>query len=187
MNLANQLSFLRIILAFLCAGLILKNDLLSLVGAFFLFLFASLTDYIDGFIARRKNIISDLGKILDPIADKILAILVFLAFLELGIIHAWMVGIIILREFTITGIRLFALSKGVVLEAKRFGKHKTFSQMLAILIILLFLIISKFYPQEVIKRLSSIFVDLIMIYVVLATLFSGIYYLWANRHLIKTF
>ncbi|OQX88279.1 MAG: CDP-diacylglycerol--glycerol-3-phosphate 3-phosphatidyltransferase [Candidatus Omnitrophica bacterium 4484_70.2] len=187
MNLANQLTILRILLAFLCSALIIKNTLFSLILSFLIFILASFTDYIDGLIARKNNLVSDLGKILDPIADKILVILVFLAFLELGVIHTWMVGIIILREFIITGVRIFALSKGVVLEAKKFGKHKTFSQMLAIVFIFLVLIFLNLSKDTSSRNLAQLFVDIVMVYVVLVTIFSGLYYLWANRRLIKTF
>ncbi len=187
MNLPNRLTILRIFLSFVCAGLILKETLVSLSFALLVFLIASFTDYLDGLIARKKNLISDLGRIIDPIADKILIILVFLAFLELRVIHSWMVGIIILREFTITGLRLFVLSRGTVLEAKRFGKHKTFSQIIAIILILSILILSKLYPHASVVNFLYRCIDYIMWYVVLVTFFSGVYYLWANRKIIKTF
>ncbi|HDN86403.1 MAG: CDP-diacylglycerol--glycerol-3-phosphate 3-phosphatidyltransferase [Candidatus Omnitrophota bacterium] len=188
MNLANQLTFLRIILSFLCVGLTLKDTFLSLIIAFFTFVVASLTDYLDGFIARRKNLVSDLGKLLDPVADKILVIGVFLAFLELGVVNTWMVVVIMLREFVVTGIRFLGLNRGVVLEAKKFGKNKTFSQILGIVIIYLILILEKAYPKNYIVRiLSGQFIPLLMWYIVGVTLFSGVYYLWANRRLIRTF
>jgi CDP-diacylglycerol--glycerol-3-phosphate 3-phosphatidyltransferase len=188
MNISNRLTLLRIFLAFICIGLIIKDSFISLVLAFVVFLLASLTDFLDGFLARRKNLTSDLGRLLDPIADKILIIGVFCAFLELGIINAWMVSLIMLREFIITGLRLYGLSKRIVLEAKKLGKHKTFSQMAGIFIIFLTLIFGKIFPESrLVLVLTQVFIPFFMWYVVIITLFSGIYYFWVNRHIIRTF
>jgi len=188
MNIANKLTILRIILAFVCIGLILKNSLFSLILAFLAFILASFTDFFDGYLARKYNLISDLGKLLDPIADKILIIGVFCSFLELGIINAWMVSIIMFREFVITGLRLYSLNKGVVLEAKKFGKHKTIFQVLGILIIFIALILSELFPiSNVVIFLYQIFIPMLMWYIVCVTIFSGIYYFWVNRKTIRTF
>ncbi|MBU1367075.1 MAG: CDP-diacylglycerol--glycerol-3-phosphate 3-phosphatidyltransferase [Candidatus Omnitrophica bacterium] len=188
MNIANKLTFLRIILAFVCMGFILKNTFISLLFAFVIFILASLTDFLDGFLARKKELVSDLGKLLDPIADKMLVLGVFLAFLELGIINVWMVIAIMIREFIITSLRLYSLRKKVILEAKRPGKHKTFSQITGIVIIFIALIISKKFPQS---KFSIVFQDrflpLIMWYIVIITIYSGIHYLWINRKAIKTY
>lgn len=165
----------------------MQNTFFSLIVAFFIFTFASITDFLDGFVARKKNLVSDLGKILDPIADKILIMGVFLAFIQEGVIEAWMVGVIILREFLITSLRLYALNKGVVLEAKRFGKHKTLSQVIAIFLIFIILILSKRFAGKTISFLYSDVISWVMWYVVGITLFSGFYYLWQNRREIKTF
>jgi len=189
MNIANQLTFLRIILAFLCIGFILGNTFSSILFAFGIFILASLTDLFDGFLARKKNTITDLGKILDPIADKILIIGVFLAFLQLDIVvNAWMVSVIMLREFIITGMRLSNLNKGEVLEAKRWGKHKTVSQIAAIILIFLSLLLYiKFPRNEFVVFLYTKVTHVLMWYVVVITLFSGIWYFWVNRRSIKTF
>lgn len=188
MNTPNKLTFLRILLAFICIGLIVGNTFFSLVLAFLVFIAASLTDFLDGYLARKHKLASDLGKLLDPIADKILIIGVFCAFLELGVIKAWMVTLIMLREFIITGLRLYGLNKGVVLEAKRFGKHKTFSQVIGAGVIFISLIIAKVVPYS----RSAIFlrarlIPLMMWYIVIITLFSGVYYFWVNRKAIHTF
>jgi CDP-diacylglycerol--glycerol-3-phosphate 3-phosphatidyltransferase len=188
MNISNQLTFLRIFLSFICIGLILKNSFYSLLWAFIIFIIASFTDFLDGFMARRKKIISDLGKLLDPVADKILIIGVFLAFLQLRVVNAWMVSIIMLREFIITGMRFYSLSKGIILEAKRWGKHKTFSQVLGIIFIFIILILFKRNPQsKFIILLYYKLIPLIMGYIMIVTLFSGIYYFWINRKIIRTF
>jgi len=188
MNLPNKLTILRIILAFVCIGFILHNSLFSLITALILFGLASITDFFDGYIARKKNLISDLGKILDPIADKVLIIGVFCAFLGLGIINSWIVILIMFREFTITGLRLYSLSKGIVLEAKKIGKHKTVSQVVGIFIIFFAIILSKIIPESVIVPfLYKKLIPLLMGYIAAITVFSGVYYFWVNRKAIRTF
>jgi len=166
----------------------LWNNIISLTVAFLLFILASFTDFLDGFIARRYNKVSDLGKLLDPIADKILILGVFLAFLALGRINIWMVIIIMIREFIITGVRLFALNRGYVLEARKFGKHKTVSQMVGVIYIFIVLILMQVFPHS---RIISFFyhkgISLLMWYIVIVTAFSGIHYLWANRRVIRNF
>lgn len=188
MNISNQLTVLRIILAFVCIGLILQNTFASMFLAFFVFIIASITDYFDGYFARKMNLISDLGKILDPIADKILIIGVFLAFLQLGEINVWMVAAIMLREFIVTSLRFFCLNKGVVLEAKTLGKHKTVSQIAGAIIIFLTLILQKkFSASPAVLFMHDRLIPLVMWYIVIITVFSGMHYLWVNRKLIKTF
>ena len=187
MNTPNKLTILRVILSFVCIGLILRNSFVSLFSALIIFGLASLTDFLDGYIARKNNLISDLGRLLDPIADKILVIGIFCAFLELKIVSAWMVSLIMLREFIITGLRLYGLNKGVVLEAKKFGKHKTFSQILGIIIIFIIIILNKKFSENLVTTfLYYKFIPILMWYIVSITLFSGIYYFWINRRAIRT-
>lgn len=188
MNIANRLTILRILLAFISIGLVLRNSFSSLVAAAIIFGLASLTDFFDGFLARKMNLVSDLGKILDPIADKILIIGLFCAFLELGVVNAWMISLIMLREFIITAMRFYGLSKGIVLEAKSLGKHKTVSQVVGVSVILLALILAKVFPQgKLVAFLYSKFIPALMWYIVIITVFSGINYFWANRKAIRTF
>ena len=188
MNTPNKLTILRIVLAFICIGFILKNSFSSLIVAFIIFCVASVTDFLDGYLARKRNLISDLGKILDPIADKILIIGVFCAFLELGVINAWMISLIMFREFIITGLRLYGLNKGVVLEAKKLGKHKTISQVVGIIVIFIALILSDILPgSRIVFLLYQKFIPFMMWYIVIITLLSGVNYFWANRKAIRTF
>ncbi|HIE35834.1 MAG TPA: CDP-diacylglycerol--glycerol-3-phosphate 3-phosphatidyltransferase [Candidatus Omnitrophica bacterium] len=188
MNIANWLTLLRIVLSFVCIWLILKNTFFSLLGAFFVFLMASFTDFLDGFLARKRKIVSDLGKLFDPIADKILIVGVFCAFLQLRVVNAWIVIVIMLREFIITSLRLYSLNKGIVLEAKKWGKHKTLSQVLGIIVIFILLILFRKFPQsKQIHLFYNYFIPIIMWYILIVTLFSGIYYFWVNRKTIKTF
>lgn len=191
MNIANRLTVLRIFLAFLCMGLILKGSLPSLSLGLLVFLFSSFTDFLDGYLARKKNAVSDLGKIIDPVADKILIIGVFLAFLEKGIVNSWLVILIMVREFLITGLRIFALRQHKVIEAQYFGKHKTVTQVFGIMLIFILVIIEKGIVAygitwEWFKEFRSITVFLTMIWVAIITLVSGIIYLWRNRKIIRT-
>lgn len=188
MNISNKLTFLRIILAFFCVGLILANDFTSHIIALILFIIASLTDFFDGYLARKNNNTTDLGKILDPIADKILIIGVFAAFVEINLVNIWIFIIILLREFIITSLRLYSLRKNIVLEAKKFGKHKTVSQVAGIIIIFSFLLLSKIFPEAALTSfLFNVGIPVVMGYIVTVTLFSGIYYFWLNRKAINTF
>lgn len=140
MNLPNQLTIARIVLTFIFMFFLFAPGLLAKGLAFVVFSIAALTDLYDGRIARRRNLVTDFGRLMDPIADKILAISAFLAFVELKIIPAWMVIIIIAREFLITGLRLLAASKNIIIAASVSGKHKTVSQMVSIFMILGFLV-----------------------------------------------
>ncbi|MBU2103139.1 MAG: CDP-diacylglycerol--glycerol-3-phosphate 3-phosphatidyltransferase [Candidatus Omnitrophota bacterium] len=189
MNISNQLTFLRILLAFVCIGFILRNSVASLAIAFFIFIIASITDFLDGYLARKKNLISDLGKLIDPIADKILIIGIFLAFLQLKVIvNAWMVSAIMLREFIVTGMRLYSLNKGVVIEAKALGKHKTVSQVVGVVVIFITLILTKIMPaNNIVLFLYARIIPFMMWYIVGITLFSGVHFFWVNRQQIKTF
>ncbi len=181
MNLPNKLTISRIILAcFFIFFLFIKGP-----GAKFfalaIFLIASITDYYDGLIARKRNSVTDFGRIMDPIADKILIIGGFLAFVEMEIIPAWMVMVIIARELVITGIRILALSKKKVLSAEIAGKHKTVSQIVAVLSILIFLIIrdSGFTFHYIGYYREGVFV--LMLITVLMTITSGISFMLKNR------
>lgn len=142
MNLPNRLTVARFILAvpfvfFLqesthpTMGITLR--LVSLI----IFIVASLTDFFDGYIARKYNLITDFGKIMDPLADKILVISALVVFVQLNYIPAWMSIIVLAREFLISGIRILAAAKGEVIAAGNLGKYKTTSQMIVVIISLL--------------------------------------------------
>ncbi len=102
-----------------------------------LFLIASITDFLDGYLARKFKQITKLGIILDPIADKLLVITALIIIVELGMISSWLATIIISREFIVTTLRFYALSKGIVIPAEKAGKIKTVLQMISILFILI--------------------------------------------------
>ncbi len=102
-----------------------------------IFLIAALTDYLDGFIARKRNQVTKLGVLLDPIADKLLVSAAFISLVELGLAPAWMVVIIIGREFAVSGLRSVASTFGVTIQASIWGKYKTLSQIVAITLLIL--------------------------------------------------
>lgn len=109
----------------------------SLNSAFALFLFASITDYLDGILARRHNLVTSVGKLLDPLADKLLTSAVLIMLIPLGKVQAWLVFLIIGREICITGLRSIAATQGLVLDASRMGKNKMISQTVALSFFLL--------------------------------------------------
>ncbi len=149
-----------------------------------LFLVAVLTDYLDGVIARKGNLITDFGKLMDPLADKILTASAFVCLVPLAAIPAWLVIVIISREFLITGLRLLAGSQGVVLPAERLGKHKTAWQMITIVYFLIRLAASDFSTIGAGPIWELIGNGLLAITTIL-TLYSGLAYLWKNRSLIR--
>ncbi len=179
MTSANVLTLSRIALTFLFMFFLFKGDFGYRFLALFTFLVASLTDFYDGRIARRRNEVTDFGRLMDPIADKILILSAFLAFVELDLVPAWMVILIVVREFLITGIRLLAFSKGKVLGAERRGKHKTATQMTAVLWILSVLLIQERGVHSFFE--ASVF--WVMLTTALVTVGSGIRYLVRNRDL----
>jgi len=137
MNLPNKLSLARIILVPVCmAFLLLARIPHHYVGALIVFAAASITDMMDGRIARSRGLVSTLGKFLDPLADKMLVCSVLICFVELNIAPAVAVVVIVFREFAISGLRLMAAQKGKVLAANRWGKAKTLVTMILVCIIL---------------------------------------------------
>jgi CDP-diacylglycerol--glycerol-3-phosphate 3-phosphatidyltransferase len=187
MNIANRLTILRIVLAFMSMWFALSDEPSYLIAAFIFFIVASITDFFDGYYARKLNIISDLGKILDPIADKILVIGLFTVFVYKGLVSPWALILIVARELWITGMRMFALRRGQVLAAKSFGKQKTVSQMIAIIVIFLFIIIQRYQPPwPWFKPFMSGTIFLVILWVVTITVLSGIMYWWENRKIIRS-
>jgi len=181
MNLANKLTISRIILAgFFILFLFIRGP-----GAKFMamavFLAACSTDYYDGYFARKTGSITAFGTLMDPIADKILILGAFLAFVEMKIIPAWMVMVIIARELVITGIRILALSQKKVLAAEMRGKHKTVSQMVAVISILIFLIVRDmgFSLRHMEDFKAAVYI--LMLITVGMTLTSGISYMARNK------
>ena len=140
MNLPNKLTLLRVFMIPLFVVLLLlqkgENPTLRYISTF-IFILAALTDTLDGYIARKYNLITNFGKFMDPLADKLLVCSALICFIELDLIPAWIVLVIIAREFIISGFRLVASDAGVVIAASKWGKFKTISQMIAVILLLL--------------------------------------------------
>ena len=189
MNLANRLTLSRILLTFIFMFFLFCQGLWAKAASLIVFTLAALSDLFDGLIAQRWNMVTDFGRLMDPIADKILVLAAFAAFVQMQLIDAWMFVIIVSREILITSLRLFALNKGKVLSAARAGKHKTVSQMAVIFAILGFILL-----KEIVLKYSTwnpawerIFrqgIFYLMLIILGLTLYSGLSYLWENRKII---
>ncbi|MBQ9407063.1 MAG: CDP-diacylglycerol--glycerol-3-phosphate 3-phosphatidyltransferase [Desulfovibrio sp.] len=132
LNLANKITLLRILMTPLVILLLYFEGPILCKFATFAFIFASITDWADGYIARRSNMVTRMGKFLDPLADKVLICSVLIMFVKLGWAPAWIVIIIVCRELIVTGLRAIAIDEGIVLAADKFGKAKTILQIFAI-------------------------------------------------------
>ncbi len=192
MNLPNKLTVSRLGLAgafVICFSAPLP---FRFTGALLTFLVAAGTDYLDGEIARRRGLITDFGKLMDPLADKILTASAFICLCgvqipELRPFPEWATIAIISREFLITGLRSLAASKGVVLPAERLGKHKTLWQMIAIIYFLLLLSLSDWTGTPAwLQTLWQIGLICLVPVTVLLTVYSGLAYLHRHRGLIQT-
>ena len=189
MTLPTKLSFLRILLTFAIMGCLFVPGWIPKAAALALFLAASLTDWLDGYLARRWSQASALGALVDPIADKVLVLGTFLAFVQLRRIPAWMVLIILLRELLITGVRMFAASRGIVLAAAREGKHKTVSQMATLVVIFVALVLEEFPGTAGMSaqgRAVLAWTVLGCLWVTMGlTVVSGTTFFWRHRTLLK--
>ncbi|MCR5668169.1 MAG: CDP-diacylglycerol--glycerol-3-phosphate 3-phosphatidyltransferase [Lachnospiraceae bacterium] len=137
MNLPNKLTIFRVILIpfFVVALLFNPEDQMLRLLADAIFIVASLTDMLDGKIARKYNLVTNFGKFMDPLADKLLVCSAMICLLSIGQLPAWVVIVIIAREFIISGFRLVASDNGVVIAASMWGKTKTVSQMIMVIIL----------------------------------------------------
>ena len=169
MNTPNKLTVLRFILVpfFLAAAYYEKQQSVMIISTI-IFAVASFTDFLDGYLARKHNLVTDFGKFMDPLADKVLVAAALLFLIQAGRAESWLVIIIITREYAISIIRAIAATNGKVIAASGGGKIKTVTQMLAIIMLLL----------------SMPFGDIMMYVCVALTLYSGVEYIWNNRELI---
>ena len=135
MNLPNKLTLSRLVLTVAFLAVLFSQVPFRETMALVLFAAAGISDYLDGEIARRHKLITNFGILMDPLADKILVCSAFIAFVSLDWLAGWMAVVVVARELAITGLRLLAASKNVVLAAERFGKDKTISQIVAIIAI----------------------------------------------------
>lgn len=207
MNLPNRITLIRVILIpliiivpllakfspdtnFLAKNIIINgviegtyNITWSNIIVLILFVAGSITDAIDGHIARSRNLVTDFGKFLDPLADKLLVTSAMLVLLEEGRLAAWVVAIILAREFAVTGLRSVAASKGNVIAASIYGKVKTTFQMIMIIVLLL-----NNFPFSIIYVHTGIYIPIDKILIGVATLLtiiSGVDYFVKNKEVLK--
>lgn len=189
MNLANRLTIGRFFLTLLFVAALSSPWAYSYTFGLFVFVVASVTDYADGHIARTRNMVTDFGKLMDPLVDKIMMASAFICLVPVKAIPAWAAIVIISREFLITGLRLLALSKGQLLPAEALGKHKTAWQIVTILFFLALLAAAEWGPlvkEEKWWLLSWSFGGgLLIASALIFTLWSGIGYLYKSRELIQ--
>ena len=192
MNLPNKLTVGRFFLTILFVATVSVNFPYHFAVGLTLFVVAAVTDYVDGEIARRYALITDFGKLMDPLVDKILTTGAFVCLVPLKAIPAWAAIIVIIREFLITGLRLLAVSKGRVLAADPIGKHKTSWQIATVVFFLVLLSYKEW--QERYGGTPGNWWDQLWSYggwtvsgiAVGLTLYSGIDYLWRHRSMLET-
>lgn len=175
MNLPNKITLGRVFLIPLFLVLYLSPITYGDYIAGIIFLIASLTDFLDGYIARKQNLITNFGKFVDPLADKLLVVSALICFVERGLIASWIVIIIIAREFIISGFRLVAASGGIVIAASPWGKFKTVAQMIMCVLLIFNFDILIFSVLEQVFIYAS----------VILTVISLIDYIYKNRHVVE--
>ena len=187
MNIANRLTIARIVMIPLFLLIMcFPKDILGMVNVFhstlsvswvlamIIFTIASITDFLDGYLARKYHLITNFGKFADPLADKLLVMTAFITLVGAGVIPMWIVAIIVCRELAVTGLRLLLVNDGEVLAAAWPGKVKTATQMLAII----FLLIDDFPVKGLPFSIGAILVYICLV----ATIYSGVDYFVKNKH-----
>ena len=191
MNVPNTLTLSRLVLAIGMMVLLSMTFPFSKSLALVVFVVAAITDYFDGYLARKVYGESSFGKLMDPLTDKILVCAAFVSFVELRLVPAWLVVVIISREFLVTGLRLLAANKGMVIPAGQWGKHKMVWQLVAVIALLLGLAVRYDLLRHASAKLLANY-DLafgyvafaISIAVALITVGSGMMYFMQHRELI---
>ena len=187
MNIANRLTIARIVMIPLFLLIMcFPKDILGMVNVFhstlsvswvlamIIFTIASITDFLDGYLARKYHLITNFGKFADPLADKLLVMTAVITLVGAGVIPMWIVAIIVCRELAVTGLRLLLVNDGEVLAAAWPGKVKTATQMLAII----FLLIDDFPVKGLPFSIGTILVYICLV----ATIYSGVDYFVKNKH-----
>ncbi len=168
MNTPNKLTVLRMVLVpiFMVIYMIESIPYHTAIAAF-IFIFASVTDWLDGYLARKNNLVTNFGKFMDPLADKLLVTGALLCLMERDMVSFWIVMLIIAREFIVSGLRLVAVTKGIVIAAGKLGKLKTVLQLIAI--------------SAAILSVNRVIVDILIYVSAFMTVLSGADYLIRNR------
>ena len=191
MNTPNKLTLSRIILAPIFVIIFLFDDPHCRIAGFVIFVIASLTDLADGHYARKYNIVTGFGKFMDPLADKIMVTTAFIAVVALDCARAWMVALIVAREFYVTGLRSLMAYRGAVLSPSTMAKVKTTVQMISITFILLMITLDSFFAlyksplQPLLEFNRQPVYDIIIGLATLITLYTGLDYTIKYYHILK--
>ena len=191
MVLPNQLTTLRLILSPVFFFMFLSENPVYKQIALVIYFIAAITDWYDGWLARKFNYITNWGKFMDPLADKALTSAAFLAFVFLDVLQLWMVLIIIVRDFLITGLRIYADLQNKPFVTNKLAKVKTFVQMIFIFYLLIFFTLKTVEPiqsryGEFLEILTNLkFINYAMLIITLFTFYTGVVYLVKNRNLFK--
>lgn len=180
MNTANKITMIRVFLVPVFMVLFMINNTICHYAALAVFIIASITDAIDGHIARKYNQTTTFGKFVDPLADKVLTTAAFLILMHYDRMDVWAIMIVLTREFMVAGVRLVAAGDGKVVAASMWGKLKTVTQMIAVIAAMLLLPYDRFLGVQ-----SSLISDILIWISVIFTIISGIDYLAKNWHLMK--
>lgn len=197
MNWPNRLSIIRMLLSPLFMVLLIDNRQGSRIAALIVFAVASLTDLYDGYLARKYGWITNLGKFLDPLADKLLIALALIGLNQIDLVPGWALYLVIGRELLVTGLRSIAAYAGVLILPSRMGKYKTSAQMLSMICYLLFSVLYHDSTGRIgflnisCMDLSSwmdlllFSADILLLVAVFLSLISGVDYFWRNRSILK--
>jgi CDP-diacylglycerol--glycerol-3-phosphate 3-phosphatidyltransferase len=188
MNWANRLTISRLVLTVLFVAMLNCSWPYARTTAFMIFLIAGVTDFVDGEIARRYRIVTNFGKLMDPLVDKIMMAAAFISLVPMGAIPAWAATTVVGREFLITGLRLMASARGQVLPAERLGKHKTSWQIITVIFFLgLLSAVELHYGNAASVWWSRAWNEAgpVLVWITVAlTLYSGLRYAWRHRDVI---
>ncbi len=191
MILPNQLTILRIVLTPVFLYFFISDDLLMKQISLAVFFVAALSDWYDGWLARKFNYITEWGKFMDPLADKILTSAAFIGFVLVGLLEWWMVAIILVRDFIITFLRIYADRKGSVFSTSFYAQWKTFLQMVFLYYLLIIYVGN--VTLELNTKFSKVFKALlnpellyfIMLLITIITVHSGLFYINKNKEVIR--
>ena len=196
-KLPNRITLFRIVLVMFFIPALLADTMMWSYVALLVFSIASISDFFDGYIARKYNVISNFGKVMDPLADKILVTAALMCFVQLKIVPVWMVIIIISREFLISGMRILAAQEGKIIVASNWGKAKTITQIIAIIAILVLITVfhtlnhfdihvekAEIFGIQAKVMLMKILPYILMFIATSTALISGMEYLFKNKKII---
>ncbi|MBD3363539.1 CDP-diacylglycerol--glycerol-3-phosphate 3-phosphatidyltransferase [Candidatus Dojkabacteria bacterium] len=186
MNIANKLVVSRVLLALVFMIFFYIPNFYTNIFALIIFILASISDTLDGYLARKNKFVTDFGKIFDSVADKILLVVVVLALVEKDILPSWLVSLMLFREFAVTGIRVFAAKKNWKISAKMPGKVKFTFQTFMIFYALLYFLNSEYFEIENLSLIFSYTGVLVLAWISLfLSYYSGFYYLFKYKDLWK--